>query len=102
MWIIAFLIADLILIGGALLFSQWVLKALADLDLWFTNRETNYIKYIDRGGQLDHMMAEVPGFILENPRSREARFRKARTPDEKQPSEVAPAFNRYLERKYGI
>lgn len=52
-------------------------KMLARDDQTFTEGKTNYIKYAERAGVFDHMIPEVPGYILDNPNSRDAEFRKA-------------------------
>ncbi len=87
-----------VLAGVLILVAPMALKAMAEADLFFTLRRTNSIKYVERGEVLDHMIPEVPGHILDNPRDRLATFREAKV-DEVQPLDP---INRMLDKWLGI
>ena len=81
-----------------LLFLALAIKGLAKEDISFTEGLSNYVKYAERAGGFDHMIPEVPGYVVDNPYSRDATIREAR-PGETQPMSK---LNTVLQRRLGI
>jgi len=82
----------------SLLLLALAIKGLAKEDVSFTEGLSNYVKYVERAGVFDHMIPEVPGYVVDNPYSRDATIREAR-PGETQPMS---RLNTILQRRLGI
>lgn len=88
--------------------SPFVIRRMASSDICFTYGMTNHIKFVDRGGTrtenkweggvFDHMIPEVPGYILDDVRSETSRFRLPNGEEKQKMS----ALNLVLRRLLGV
>ncbi|HEU0085432.1 MAG TPA: SPFH domain-containing protein [Candidatus Paceibacterota bacterium] len=87
-----YIIALLLIIIWVL--RSYIIRALALLDIFYTFGKSNGIKYIEKGDILDHVIMEVPGYIVDQ-KTRLIEKSNGRT------QQLSPR-NRRLRDKYGI